>query len=257
MGDKGILENSVTLTKLDGVPYIPGSAIKGLVGAVARSGLFQVAGGVPLSDLEQEIITGTVANASYFTFHDAWYAPGENDKPLVLDVMTPHHQKYNANRGVNRSPRRGEDPYHNPSDTDDPIPVNFLSTRGTFLFVIQGPDAHWAHLVRSLLVFGLQHLGIGAKTSSGYGRFAAPSTTAPNPYEMDDLLVEIRSLDAADFQDRAESLVDRIVDADERLGHIATTALGQQTRELGQIAWVQERELADYLNDGFREFLKP
>ncbi len=166
LGDESVRETSITLHRLDGMPAIPGSAIKGLIRRVVASTEFKVhdmssGQARPLDMKEQAVLTGAVESASYFTFFDAWYVPASarDDRPLRRDVMTPHHQKYNSSRGRDA-----------PTDFDDPVPVPFISAWGSYRFAILGPTAGWTALAKSALLFGLEHWGIGAKTSSGYGR---------------------------------------------------------------------------------------
>jgi CRISPR-associated protein Cmr6 len=243
MGDESILENSITLSWVDGVPVIPGSAIKGLVGAVARSGWFTVEDDRELCDEERNVLTGTVEAASFFTFHDAWYVPGgDRDRPLRLDVMTPHHQNYNSSRGAK-----------DPRDSDDPIPIHFLATRGTFLFAIQGPNAAWTHLARQVLVFGLEHLGIGAKTSSGYGRFTPPADAGPIRYETEGVIARARQLSQATFESDGIALAYEIADLAGGLHEAAARAFAQRTRDIGREGWLRDQD--DWAL--FEEYLEP
>ena len=72
--------------------------------------------------------------------------------------MTVHHPEYYS----------GEGP---PSDCDSPNPVQFVSVRGSFLFVAEGPNREWRDYLDRLLRETLEKEGIGAKTAAGYGRF--------------------------------------------------------------------------------------
>lgn len=75
--------------------------------------------------------------------------------------MTVHHgDYYQALPGAPAPP---------PTDFDEPTPVPFLTTRGTFVGALEGP-ARWREVACQLLEAGLRDLGIGAKTASGYGR---------------------------------------------------------------------------------------
>lgn len=164
LSDESVRETSIALQRLDGMPLIPGSALKGLVRRVAASRQFKVIdAGRPrhLEPREQAVLTGTQKNASYVTYFDAWYVPGtaKDDHPLRRDVMTPHHQRYNSSRGKEA-----------PTDFEDPVPVPFLSATGSYRFAILGPTPEWSALAKAALLYGLEHWGIGAKTSSGYGR---------------------------------------------------------------------------------------
>ena len=104
-------------------------------------------------------IFGDTDNAGFITFYDALFIPPEaGDKsPLAVDVLTVHHQKYYQNTG------------EPPADWDDPVPVPFLSATGRYLLALAGP-AEWVELTFEVLRMALRDAGVGAKTSSGYGR---------------------------------------------------------------------------------------
>jgi CRISPR-associated protein Cmr6 len=107
-------------------------------------------------------IFGWLGQAGQIIFYDA--IPAEIPR-LTTEVMTPHFPKYYS---------KGE----NPTDADSPNPVTFLTVAsGTpFLFAVG-----WRYLDSTVetpvrqaakwLINGLQTLGIGGKTSSGYGFF--------------------------------------------------------------------------------------
>ena len=157
LGAESVLENAITLHRTYGVPYIPGSALKGLAAHYAHNRLDHAdwrKGGKA-----HKILFGDTTSAGYVTFLDALYVPGSapQDRPLVLDVVTVHHPEY----------YRGTD--SPPADWDSPTPVPFVSARGKFLVALAGPD-EWVEAAFQILGSALNELGIGAKTSSGYGR---------------------------------------------------------------------------------------
>jgi CRISPR-associated protein Cmr6 len=157
LGGESVLETSITLHCTYGVPYIPGSALKGLAARYARNRLEEQTWKKG-SDAYKTIF-GDTAEASYVTFFDALYVPGsaKQDHPLAFDVITVHHPEY----------YRGES--CPPADWDNPTPVSFLSTTGSYLVALHGPDS-WVEAAFEILQLALVEEGIGAKTSSGYGR---------------------------------------------------------------------------------------
>lgn len=163
LGDESVLETSIRLHHTYGVPYIPGSALKGLAAHYARNCLTEE--WTPDSDtfcyLSRAYTTvfGTPDHAGYLTFFDALYVPGSGVKGQVLypDVITVHHQDYYAGKPSA------------PADWDSPNPVPFLSATGSYLVALAGPEA-WVAATFTILGQALQTMGIGAKTSSGYGR---------------------------------------------------------------------------------------
>lgn len=151
----GALETGCSLSHNYGMPYIPGSSVKGVVRAWATKYL-------PNSNAALEALFGTYDSeqtnreAASVTFHDAWWIPQGNNKPFILDIVTTHHQDY-YNGKVDL-----------PSDKDSPIPNHMLAVQGSFLFVIEGAPEH-VDLCQKMLTQALQDNGIGAKTAAGYG----------------------------------------------------------------------------------------
>jgi CRISPR-associated protein Cmr6 len=151
LGAEATLENSIALNRTYGVPYIPGSALKGLAAGYARKSVENFD-----AELHKDMF-GKQDNAGYVTFFDALLMP--NGKlGLVPDVVTVHHQEYYQSEGVP------------PADWDSPIPIHFLSVSGTFLIALSGPSKNLVEAAYKILAYAVRDEGIGAKTSSGYGR---------------------------------------------------------------------------------------
>jgi len=161
LGDESVLETSITLHKTYGVPYIPGSALKGLAASYARQRLAE--DWQKGSDAYQ-VIFGNTDEAGYISFFDALYIPGTGFKKQALypDVMTVHHRHYYQNPAIP------------PADWDDPNPVPFLTATGSYLIALAAPELQeqeaWIEKTFTILRYALAEMGIGAKTSSGYGR---------------------------------------------------------------------------------------
>src|SRR6266567_1572498 len=86
LGDESVLETSVTLHHTYGVPYIPGSALKGLAASYTRQRLDDPAWRKE-NGSAYGIVFGTTEEAGYITFYDALYIPhtGYNDQALHSD----------------------------------------------------------------------------------------------------------------------------------------------------------------------------
>jgi CRISPR-associated protein Cmr6 len=166
LGGESVLETAITLHRTYGVPYIPGSALKGLAANYARNRLEAETWGAE-SDAYR-IMFGDTTAAGYLTFFDALYVPGSGHqrKALWPDVITVHHPDY----------YQGNKP---PADWDSPTPVSFLSATGDYLIAIGG-DQRWADKALEILGMALQEEGIGAKTSSGYGRMKLEGAQMPD-----------------------------------------------------------------------------
>ncbi|RMD59949.1 type III-B CRISPR module RAMP protein Cmr6, partial [Candidatus Parcubacteria bacterium] len=153
LGADSVLENAITLHRTYGVPVIPGSALKGLAAAYARNHLQDEAwhvktdqkGKIIYMGEAYRILFGDADSAGYVTFFDALYHPdGSPKKPLVMDVVTVHHQGYY------------QDKNEPPADWDSPNPVPFVSVRDgvKFLVALAGPD-EWVDAAFQILKLAL------------------------------------------------------------------------------------------------------
>lgn len=173
LGNEGVAETSISLHRTYGVPYISGSALKGVAANYAQQG--RLGENWTKESTAYKVVFGNTDDAGYITFFDALYIPGtghEADRVLYPDIITVHHQKYYQGTG------------EAPKDSDNPIPVPFLSTTGIYLIALAAPDlpkeSEWIPRTFTILEHALKDLGIGAKTSSGYGRMELlPATVAP------------------------------------------------------------------------------
>ena len=182
LGATSPIEVGFTLHHTYGVPYLPGSALKGLARRSAER--------FHLSKQEMEILFGDDSetgstSAGYITFWDGWLIP-TTQPPLQSDVITVHHPEYyTSGNALLRSEENTGKPFTTPitppTDCDDPNPVPFLSIpQGTSFAVVltcqaeSGEDdraLQWAQTAATILQYGLTTLGFGAKTNSGYGIF--------------------------------------------------------------------------------------
>ncbi|HYT35546.1 MAG TPA: type III-B CRISPR module RAMP protein Cmr6 [Ktedonobacteraceae bacterium] len=197
LGNESVLETSITLHHTYGVPYIPGSALKGLAASYADK---RLGNDWKKGSDAYKVIFGDTNSAGYITFFDALYIPDSGHKhngkaqALYTDVITVHHQKYYQDE-INIPP----------ADWDSPNPVPFLSATGKYLIALAAPDlgkdSKWIKKTFELLRLALKEMGIGAKTSSGYGRMELEQ-------EID--------LDSPDIQDalRLKEEIDKMPDAE-------------------------------------------
>jgi CRISPR-associated protein Cmr6 len=176
LGNASPLEVGIRLHHTYGMPLLPASALKGLCRRVARLLKHEN----KLSDDAIDALFGfsrdTQAAAGAVVFYDAWYDPSSvGGKPFHRDVITVHHPAY---YGDGKTP---------PTDFDDPTPVPFLVVKpgARFLCVLDAPNRQWADFAHKMLLWGLEHLGVGAKTNAGYGYLASleagKSSTTANP----------------------------------------------------------------------------
>jgi len=171
IGNASILETGITLHKIYGIPYIPGSALKGLTQAWAGTWREPILDpenfckifGEQTSDnphLESQQRAGEVV------FLGA-YPDSAKPPKLIVDVMTPHFPKY----------YQGEREY--PLEIEDPIPIPFLAVQGgryRAYFAARNSklanvDINIVKQAKELCTEALDDLGVGGKTAKGYGYF--------------------------------------------------------------------------------------
>jgi CRISPR-associated protein Cmr6 len=196
-----VIDGSLLLHHTYGVPYIPGSALKGICRARARrqglllpqryEGLIKDANEPRGRNQEPPWVTelfGYVEDgkegglAGIVDFWDALWIPPKADAkrtkaPLARDIVNPHHSTYYTTQGHERPA---------PRPTEDPIPTHFLSVppETPFLLVLEGPaipgiDNLLDFILDEFLLPALEFDGIGAKTAAGYGRLTAEGRASP------------------------------------------------------------------------------
>ncbi|MGQ0794193.1 MAG: type III-B CRISPR module RAMP protein Cmr6 [Deltaproteobacteria bacterium] len=171
LGSGSVLETSMMLHRVYGFPIIPGSGLKGLAKAYANT-----VEGIDDSDKRITDVFGlqpTLKNSQdngdeskpkssqgKVVFFDA--IPVKFPK-LKLDIMNPHYQDYYSDSS-------GKTP---PADYLSPNPIFFLTLDGgaEFYFAVASREDSLAKLAKGWLENGLKELGVGAKTSAGYGYF--------------------------------------------------------------------------------------
>src|SRR5579883_428883 len=191
LGLENVLETGLRLHHTYGVPIVPGSALKGLashycdevwgqrhLGDNAPQENKRFRRKRPADEVEGDyhrLLFGTTEDGGVITFHDAWIVPESlDDGALRLDVMTPHHPKWQTSEAP-------------PTDFDSPVPVSFLSVAGTFdvrlswsgpADIPRGKAEAWIALAMEILREALAEWGVGGKTSSGYGRLVPAESLA-------------------------------------------------------------------------------
>lgn len=158
MGNTHPIENGFTWHYNLGLPYIPGSSIKGLVRAWARSWdnndndelLYNLLG----AEKEQDSKSGEVI------FFDALPLQPVRLEP---DIMTVHYSTY-YKEGVA------------PGDWENPIPIPFLTVSPNQYFILgiatrKTENKESLFIIERWLSEAFNLSGIGAKTSVGYGLF--------------------------------------------------------------------------------------
>lgn len=161
LGGGGPLEVGFTFHRIYGFPIIPGSGLKGLTRAYALLMADEVQGET-LEERQRDplfvLVFGQQEETGCAVFFDA--VPAVSPR-LELDVMNPHYPDY----------YQGNKP---PADWQSPRPVFFLTVgdKTKFLFAVGGRGAQAEEAKRQAVKWlkeALTELGVGAKTSAGYG----------------------------------------------------------------------------------------
>lgn len=166
LGRSHPVENGFAWHHTLGVPYLPGSSVKGIVRGWAR--LWRNLDNGEIRRIFGPDGAGSVGSV---IFLDALpVRPVE----LKAEIMTPHYGPY----------YRGDKPPEGwPADWHSPVPIPFLAVAEgqEFLFgVIPRKEATQdCEKVIGWLKEALQEIGAGAKTAVGYGRFAFIEEVAP------------------------------------------------------------------------------
>ena len=168
LGGEHVLETNMTLHHIYGIPYIPGSAVKG----VLRHWWFQ-----ELQE-EKEFINDkgevdedeAMKDSDYLVYLKTFGSQKQRGRVKFLDaypdevqfatdIMNPHYPDYYS----------GTKP---PTDHQNPIPIKFLTVeKTTFRFVFMGKDQTHLDVLKSRFQDALEIKGVGAKTAVGYGYF--------------------------------------------------------------------------------------
>jgi CRISPR type III-B/RAMP module RAMP protein Cmr6 len=175
LGGETVLETDLTLHHLYGIPFIPGSALKGLVRMYAaledKDMYIEDAQGKkgPSKKIDTDHkdilrIFGSQEKAGSVIFLDAM--PLDGRATISLDIMNAHYPEYYG----------GTKP---PTNDQNPNPVTFLTVeKTTFVFALaprrQGNSQDMKDVLdaQEWLKKAIQKYGVGAKTNAGYGYFS-------------------------------------------------------------------------------------
>ncbi|GIK29979.1 MAG: hypothetical protein BroJett007_31170 [Chloroflexota bacterium] len=201
LGGKGPIEIGITVHPITGLPYISGSALKGLARNYALLTLYaDVNGEQDTLDTDalkafDEMLCRGEGHELAPTYRDAFGVSAEvaddsgqaggcifydailltcNGPIFSLDVMTPHFKEYYNSGNSNGRPTTA------PHDADSPNPVTYITvTEGAeFAFAVgrrKGIRSAVEKQAARWLADALSEFGIGAKTAAGYGVFKKPS----------------------------------------------------------------------------------
>ena len=189
LGNESVYETSLTLHHIYGIPYIPGSAIKGVVRSYIITEMFgkDTYGNIDLKNAEVRALKDQGFCDIFGCPKQSYYKESRQGKVLFFDalptskptirpdIMNPHYAPYYTDRAM-KTP---------PADYHKLIPVPFLAVENTAFEIIIGMRddpyqiAGGAFAGRSPLDVALECVekachehGVGAKTAVGYGSIA-------------------------------------------------------------------------------------
>lgn len=172
------LENGFAFLNPYGLPYLPGSGVKGVLRRAAEllvEGAFGEAQGWDQSAIDdlfgketESRDNETARNRGALRFWDVFPQPANNR--LCVEIMTPHYGDYYQGN-TNTTPH----------DSGQPNPILFLAIPpgSCFEFFVQCESAllpkplqqEWRNLLEIAFRHAFDWLGFGAKTAAGYGQF--------------------------------------------------------------------------------------
>jgi len=161
-GQPHITETGFTWHPISGAPYFQGASIKGAL----RAWLEITDNTEMICNWFGESTEADSGSAGDLIFFDA--VPFSRIS-LELDVLTPHNGDWVAKGASNP-----------PNDWTAPIPIKFIAagTKSKLLLSVASRSNQSLDPVFEQLALALEFMGIGAKTSSGYGRFKFSSDSA-------------------------------------------------------------------------------
>lgn len=176
LGNEHPLENGFAFLNPYGLPYLPGSGVKGVLRQAARE---LASGEWGESDWDEAAITTLFGLESKdgdskqlrgtLTFWDV--IPQIKGDSLSVEIMTPHQKHYYQDG-------------QNPHDSGQPTPIPFLTVPpgSAFSFYVQcnqmllqhlapelAQNERWKILLGAAFEHAFNWLGFGAKTAVGYG----------------------------------------------------------------------------------------
>jgi CRISPR-associated protein Cmr6 len=184
LGNEHPLENGFSFLSPYGLPYLPGSSVKGVIRKAAEEllsgdwdddtqGWSADAIRALFGPGEEDDARDSNPLQGALRFWDVIPTPPaaiKNDKALLtVEIMTPHHSGYYQDGKT-------------PNTSESPTPISFLAVAAEahFTFHVEcnpariNPElqANWRQLLEAAFTHAGKWLGFGAKTAVGYGRMA-------------------------------------------------------------------------------------
>ena len=169
LGGDHVQETNMTLDHVYGIPYLPGSAFKGIVRSWVIQEYFGNDENLAMRDTEDgdsedlrqkkkdfRAVFGSQESAGKVQFLDVLPASGVH---FEIDIMNPHFSTYYTGSAF-------------PTDDQRLIQIYFSTLKNThFRFLILAKAAAPLQLAKDWFTEAIANLGFGAKSAVGYGYF--------------------------------------------------------------------------------------
>ena len=181
LGSDHVQETNMTLHHIYGIPYIPGTAVKGVLRHWWLQEDFDNDENTALCDENFLALFGSQKRRGKAQFLDAY----PEQVHFATDIMNPHYPNcYSGNAP--------------PTDDQNPVPIPFLTVeQTTFRFVFLTQTQGLLDKLRQRFETVLEMKGIGAKTAVGYGYFRDFND------QTDDIISEVKRQQQAE-QEKVE-----------------------------------------------------
>ncbi|GIX21711.1 MAG: hypothetical protein KatS3mg121_0494 [Gammaproteobacteria bacterium] len=265
LGNEHPLENGFAFLNPYGLPYLPGSGVKGVLRQAARElaeGRFGDTGGwdaerrhrlhigdttIEATDIdllfgrEPEKVDGDHLRGT-LRFWDV--IPQIAGNRLQVDVMTPHQSDYYAQKGGKNHPTP-------PHDAGYPIPIFFLTVPPGSKFIFHVicdidrlerwepglPGDTWQKLLKAAFEHAFKWLGFGAKTAVGYGSMLFDEEASHELQRKVEALEEARALESMSAEEQARVQARKEIEAFRALFEAASRNLYQPGTEFDTARW--------------------
>ena len=233
LGSEHVQETNMTLHHIYGIPYIPGSAVKGVLRHWWLNEDFVDAKGKidetkALDNPDFLAVFGSQEQRGKVQFLDAY--PDPEKVHFATDIINPHYPDYYG----------GTKP---PTDHQNPKPINFLTIEKTsFRFAFLAKTQGLLDELKKRFQEALEWKGIGAKTAVGYGYFRDFSD------RTDDIIGKLKQQQqAAQEEDERRREADRLANL---------SPVEQLAEELNRLAdsQVDEARAIQIYNDELKTF---
>ncbi len=232
LGNEHPLENGFAFLSPYGLPYLPGSGVKGVLRRAAEAlSAESETGWTPealakLFGYEADSgATDAPRNRGALEFWDVF--PQLADDRLLVDILNPHHSGYYQNGAA-------------PHDAENPKPVFFLTVPpgSPFTFDVRChaallPEAlrkDWRTLLESAFELAFDWIGFGAKTAVGYGQFPSAAITQAQADRQEQARRQREAEAAAQAEAERQKQREAMSPLDRAIEEVLTTAPKDQPR---------------------------